>query len=64
MVRPAMLVSGSNQPLSHTTVSSEFSQLARSRNATACAAIPAASRVISIVVVVNSAFGGMRIKPK
>ena len=46
-----MLLSESSQPLSQTTVSSAFSQLARSRNATACAAMPAASKVIRTVVV-------------
>ena len=59
-----MPLSESSQPVSQTTVSSEVSQLARSRKATACVAMPAASNVIRTVVVANSARGGIRIRPK
>ena len=56
--------SDSSQAESQATRSSEISQLARSSMATACVAMPAASSVISAVVVANSAFGGIRISPE
>ena len=54
------LASDNSQAESQTTLSIAVSQLAFSRNAAACAAIPAASSAISTVVTANSFRAGMR----